>query len=255
MKNIKSFENFLNENYIFPPVMIKSKTNPEFYIKITFDDKGKVSYVDNKWHVNTPNWYGLEVNNKEIAAFVAKDSDLYIADNLVPMTSNDKTENEKYIIGNYVVYNFYPTNNNGDTRPFKFVGKILDNSDYNRVKIDIMKRLYGDKLYVRNDECKDIKLGDIKIVHVGNLSMQTSNFERFMDEHDASLPSTVTDEEIKDALHILYKNSVYATVNKVDDRIEQLFKIHATWLDKAKKYFSADDIAKKLYTYEKNLNR
>ncbi len=257
MNNLKTFENFLNES-LSPSVVIKSKKNPDFYIKISFDNKDKVNHIENKWHVNIPNWYGLDINNKDIAAFVAKDPDLYIADNLVAMTSNDKTENEKYIIGNYVIFNHYKTNNNADTRPYRYVGKILDNTVYNRLTVEVMKRLYGEKLKVNNDDYSDIKLGDIKEIHVGNVDLQTSNYDRFLEDDDkevSKLPQIAYDEAIKDVLRILYKGSIYDTVNKVDERIDQLFSIHAVWLDKAKKHFSAMEIAKKLFTYEKNLNR
>jgi hypothetical protein len=61
------------------------------------------------------------------------------------------------------------------------------------------------------------------------------------------------DEEIKRELRKLYSGSIYDKIGKIDDRIDQLFNIHNKWLDMAKKRYSANEIADKLFKYEKNL--
>jgi|694.fasta_scaffold31353_11 hypothetical protein len=61
------------------------------------------------------------------------------------------------------------------------------------------------------------------------------------------------DEEIKRELRKLYSGSIYDKIGKIDDRIDQLFNIHNKWLDMAKKRYSANEIADKLFKYEKSL--
>ena len=61
------------------------------------------------------------------------------------------------------------------------------------------------------------------------------------------------EEEIKRELRKLYSGSIYDKVGKIDDRIDQLFNIHNKWLNTAKKTYSAEEIADKLFKYEKNL--
>lgn len=65
--------------------------------------------------------------------------------------------------------------------------------------------------------------------------------------------SIAFDDDIKNELRKLYKGSVYDKTNGIDDRIEILFRIHKPWLNMVKKQYSAERIAKDLYTYEKNL--
>lgn len=67
MKNthIKTFEQLLNEGIaIKPPITIKSKKNNLFFIKINFDDKGRVDKIENKWDVKLPGWYGFDIYEK-----------------------------------------------------------------------------------------------------------------------------------------------------------------------------------------------
>jgi hypothetical protein len=61
------------------------------------------------------------------------------------------------------------------------------------------------------------------------------------------------DDQIKDELRNLLKNTNYQKGGIVDQRIEQLFNIHKKWLDMAKRTYSADVIAKKFYDMDKNL--
>jgi len=44
----------------------------EWYIDFYFDDKGRLDYVDNKWNIKIPDWYGLETNILTIAAWVKR---------------------------------------------------------------------------------------------------------------------------------------------------------------------------------------
>ena len=63
-----------------------------------------------------------------------------------------------------------------------------------------------------------------------------------------------TREEVKEELIKRMKDSVYNKVGSLDDRIEQLLKIHKTWLDRVIKTNSIEEIVNSIVKYEKNLN-
>jgi hypothetical protein len=67
-------------------------------------------------------------------------------------------------------------------------------------------------------------------------------------------PKIVTEQEIKEELKKRLKDSVYNKVGSLDDRIEQLLKIHKTWLDRVIKTDSIEEIVNSIVKYEKNLN-
>lgn len=75
------------------------------------------------------------------------------------------------------------------------------------------------------------------------------NFNDFLGEN-IHIPF---DDDIRKELTLLFKGSVYDKTNSIDQRIDQLFKIHGLWLFNAKKLYSAEEIAKKLYHYDKHL--
>jgi hypothetical protein len=77
---MKKWIDFVNENLtIQEPIVIKSKKNDLFFIKIHFDDKGRVDKIENKWNVKIPDWYGLNVNEIEIKNWIdKKEPDFYI---------------------------------------------------------------------------------------------------------------------------------------------------------------------------------
>lgn len=61
------------------------------------------------------------------------------------------------------------------------------------------------------------------------------------------------DFEIKEELKKCYTGSDFEKTGIVDGRIEQLLTIHNAWLAMAKRIYSADVIAKKLYIYDVKL--
>ena len=52
----------------------------------------------------------------------------------------------------------------------------------------------------------------------------------------------------------LLRGSTYDKTGILDQRIDQLLKIHGVWLQKAKQLYSAEEIAQKLVKYDENLN-
>jgi hypothetical protein len=155
MKNthIKTFEQLLNEGIaIKPPITIKSKKNNLFFIKIYFDNKGRVDKIENKWDVKLPEWYGFDINEIEINGWIRrKEPDLYIEKNI----------------------------------------------------------------------------------------------------NEASLKIAI-DEEIKYQLKRYLEGTVYGKVSKTDERATQLINIHRKFIDNVRDKMSSDEIAKRLFTYEKN---
>lgn len=66
----------------------------------------------------------------------------------------------------------------------------------------------------------------------------------------------LTDDIIKNELKKRLKGSKYDNVEVLDDRIEQLLKLHQTWLRWVKKEKRPlEDIVDSILKYEKNLNK
>ncbi len=77
-----------------------------------------------------------------------------------------------------------------------------------------------------------------------------TKFNNFINE--SALPFN---DDIHKELTLLFRGSVYDKTNGIDDRIRQLIRLHSNWLETAKKYYTAEEIAKKLYQYDKNINQ
>jgi hypothetical protein len=78
-------------------------------------------------------------------------------------------------------------------------------------------------------------------------------FNKFISENTSY--KIAFDDDIKNELKKLFAGSVYDDTNSIDYRIDHLLKIHNTWLEKyAKKLYSAEEIAKKLIKYEKDID-
>jgi len=161
-KKLKNFikttlREFLNEQVeVKQPIRIKSKKNDLFFIKIHFDNKGRVDKIENKWDVKLPEWYGYDINEIEINNWIKrKEPDLYI----------EKSVNEN-------------------------TGKIA------------------------------------------------------------------FDDEIKYELKRYLQNTIWSKVGGIEDRVDKLMELHSKFINNVRDKMSADEIAKRLFEYEKNiLNR
>ena len=80
INKVKNWEQFLNEEVVVKqPITIKSKKNDLFFIRIHFDNKGRVDKIENKWDVKLPEWYGYDINEIDINNWISrKEPDLYI---------------------------------------------------------------------------------------------------------------------------------------------------------------------------------
>ena len=148
---------FLNEQVeIKQPITIKSKKNELMYIKIYFDEKGRVDKIENKWDVKLPEWYGFIINEITVNDWIRrKEPDLYI----------EKRVNE----------------------------------------------------------------------NTGKLAF---------------------DDEIKFELKRYLQNTIWSKVGGIDERADKLIELHNKFINNVRDKMSADEIAKRLFEYEKNiLNR
>lgn len=80
INKIRKLGNLLNEQVeVKQPILVKSRKNDLAYIKITFDNNGKVDYIENKWDIKIPEWYGFDINEIEVNNWIRrKEPDLYI---------------------------------------------------------------------------------------------------------------------------------------------------------------------------------
>jgi hypothetical protein len=79
-----------------------------------------------------------------------------------------------------------------------------------------------------------------------------SKFEDYIKENQLTI---ATDEEIISELRNLLKGSKYDKGGIIEQRADQLVKIQAPWIKLVRDKLSAEEIASKLITYEKNLER
>lgn len=64
------------------------------------------------------------------------------------------------------------------------------------------------------------------------------------------------DDEIKFELKKYLQNTVWDKVGGIDERVDKLIELHSKFINNVKNNMSADEIAKRLFEYEKSsLNR
>jgi hypothetical protein len=152
---VKNFDKSpINEIFgIKQPITIKSKKNELMYIKIYFDEKGRVDKIENKWDVKLPEWYGFIINEITVNDWIRrKEPDLYI----------EKRVNE----------------------------------------------------------------------NTGKLAF---------------------DDEIKFELKRYLQNTIWSKVGGIDERADKLIELHSKFINNVRDKMSADEIAKRLFEYEKNI--
>lgn len=94
-------------------------------------------------------------------------------------TSKEKTAIEKYVVGNYVIFDYFLNDMFGN-KPYRYVGKILGTVGYNKLQVEVEKRLLnvvppnGKESQVKCNILSNIKLGDVIDVHIGNVISQRS---------------------------------------------------------------------------------
>lgn len=81
IKKFKLFEKFSSPiyyNHKDKSVNVDEKTirvdgpNDRFYVIFYFDEQGRLDYIDNKWDIMIPEWYGFSVNIIEIKSYFSK---------------------------------------------------------------------------------------------------------------------------------------------------------------------------------------
>lgn len=154
-KHIDTFkERMLNETVeMKQPITIKSKKNELMYIKIYFDEKGRVDKIENRWDVKLPEWYGFIINEITVNDWIRrKEPDLYIE--------------------------------------------------------------------------KGVNQNTIKLAF---------------------------DDEIKFELKRYLQNTIWNKVGGIDERVDKLVELHSKFINNVRDKMGADEIAKRLFEYEKNI--
>tara|TARA_R110000868_G_scaffold130029_2_gene339533 strand:+ start:4104 stop:4382 length:279 start_codon:yes stop_codon:yes gene_type:complete len=78
---------------------------------------------------------------------------------------------------------------------------------------------------------------------------KVKNFKQFVNESEQKF---AFDDDIKYELKRYLEGTVYAKVGKTDERATELMDIHKKFIDNVRDKMSADEIAKRLFDYEKN---
>jgi hypothetical protein len=78
---------------------------------------------------------------------------------------------------------------------------------------------------------------------------KVKNFKQFVNENEQKF---AFDDDIKYELKRYLEGTVYAKVGKTDERATELMDIHKKFIDNVRNKMSADEIAKRLFDYEKN---
>jgi hypothetical protein len=152
-KKLKNFikttiREFLNEQVeIKQPITIKSRKNELLYIKIYFDEKGRVDKIENKWDIKLPEWYGYDINEIEINNWIRrKEPDLYIEKSLNENTTKIAFDDEiKYELKRYLEGTIYGKVSKTDERATELMDihrKFIDNVRDKMSADEISKRLF-----------------------------------------------------------------------------------------------------------------
>jgi hypothetical protein len=78
---------------------------------------------------------------------------------------------------------------------------------------------------------------------------KVKNFGQFINENEQKF---AFDDDIKYELKRYLEGTVYAKVGKTDERATELMDIYKKFIDNVRNKMSADEIAKRLFEYEKN---
>lgn len=76
-----------------------------------------------------------------------------------------------------------------------------------------------------------------------------NNFVEFINEND----KFAFDDEIKYELKRYLKNTIWDKVGTIDKRVDELIEIHNKFIDNVRDKMSANEIAERLFKYEKNI--
>jgi hypothetical protein len=94
---------------------------------------------------------------KEIITEISDDElTPYDSKNFTHMTSNDKSDTEKYNVGDIISFEW---STKGGAAPIKYTGKVIDNSNWDKLTVTIIG-------YQKFD---GVKVGDKLQIYVGNV--------------------------------------------------------------------------------------
>lgn len=79
-----------------------------------------------------------------------------------------------------------------------------------------------------------------------------NRFKEFTNEQLETSTSFAFDDEIKIELKRYLKDTIWNKVDQIEQRAEKLIDLHMKFIDNVRNKMSANEIAEKLFEYEKN---
>ena len=80
-------------------------------------------------------------------------------------------------------------------------------------------------------------------------------FEEFVLPQDYNEDSNPLDEEIANELKKLFKGSDVEKDGLMEEKIKGLLDLYRKWIENGKKLYGIADIARRLYQYQRNIER
>ena len=83
---------------------------------------------------------------------------------------------------------------------------------------------------------------------------KVKNFKQFVNEDlNDNTDKLAFDDEIKFELKRYLQNTIWNKVGGIDERIDKLVELHSKFINNVRNKMSANEIAKRLFEYEKNI--
>ena len=148
------------------------------------------------------------------------------------------------------------------TKSTKKLKKVLDKMESSTISDNLTEGYIKQDGYTLSDIEKTIKLSQIMVY--SDLGQTEKDFKYSpneiidmindgADEEPTHLMSF--EDEIKRKLKLFFKGTDYDKTGIIDQLIDQLLTMRKKWLETAKKTMSSQDVADKLFTYNKNLRK
>lgn len=99
-----------------------------------------------------------------------------------------------------------------------------------------------------------LNVSDAEIIDYFRRKYPEYYVDKTINENSNINESTIPfEDEITIELKKLYKGTIVDKTDSIDKRVDQLLSLHSKWLEIAKKHYNAEEIAKKLFKYDKDL--
>ena len=97
------------------------------------------------------------------------------------------------------------------------------------------------------------KISEFNTFDVNNIySLELEKLEKQFKNFIKTTNKIAFDDEIKYELQRYLQNTIWSKVGSIEERINKLMELHSKFINNVRNRMSADEIAKKLFEYEKN---